>query len=283
MMVFLFWITLAAPAPPGPPPVDSPSYLNCQLVPGWEQSGPRRDYRPDNLFDYRDGAAEGYLIFGFARMQGIDCRSGASTVAIDVSEMGDADLAYGMFSANRDANQPIAGIGMGAQVLPRSVLFAKGKYFVEIVETEGDDSSQSSGAPKTFAAKMEPLLPGRDSPPSALQWFPPENQLSVRLVPESVLGLKILRRGYVAQYQRGQAFVVVEDSAQAASETMKKLRQRFEGGSPAHIGDEAFTVNAPYLQGVCVFRKGQYLGGYSNLPDAAETAAKAAKLLDRLP
>lgn len=283
-MIFLwFWIGFIGAVQTGAAPAPAPDYLNCHFAPGWEQAGPARDYTPDNLFSYRDGAAEGYLIYSFARMRGIDCQSGATTLAIDVSDMSDADSAYGMFSANRDPKQPIAKIGMGAQLLPQSLLFAKGKYFVEIIETDGNPNSNRTETFKAIAAKMEPLLDGRDTPPEALQWFPSENQVSVKLVPESVLGLKILKRGYVAQYEHGQAFVFLEDSPQAASDTMNKLRQRFEAGAAVQIGDEAFSVKAPYLENVCVFRKGRYIGGYANVPDAPEAAARAGTLAQRIP
>ena len=91
-------------------------YLNCNFVPGWEQSEPSRQYAADNLYDYKDGSAEGYLIYGFTRMEGITCKSGGDTLAIDVSEMNDADSAYGIFAANLDPSLPIAKIGMGGQI-----------------------------------------------------------------------------------------------------------------------------------------------------------------------
>jgi hypothetical protein len=174
------------------PSVRAQAYLNCNFEPGFEQSGPKRDYTPDNLFEYRDGAAEGYLIFSFSRMQGIDCKSGSTILSIDVSDMSDADSAYGMFAANRDPRQPIQKIGMGAQVLPQSLLFAKGKYFVEIIETDGSTDSNQTTALEAFAAKIEPILEGRTTPPEELAWFLPENQESAKLVPESVLCLMIL-------------------------------------------------------------------------------------------
>jgi hypothetical protein len=282
MILLLFWMTVAGAAHAGES-LAVPPYLNCHSVMGWEQAGALRDYAPDNLYEYKDGAAEGYLIYSFARMRGIDCKSGGTTLAIDVSDMTDADSAYGMFSANRDPKEPIAKIGMGAQVMPLSLLFAKGRYFVEITQTDGNPGANQAGTLKAFAAKIEPLLEGRATLPEALQWFPPENQVSVKLVPESVLGLRILKRGYVAQYDRGQAFVVQEESPEAASETMKKLRARWEGAAPAQMADEAFTVKAPYLEGLCVFRKGRYIGGYANLPKASEAAAKAGILLARIP
>jgi len=106
--------------------------LDCQAVAGWAQQGPVRAYEADNLFDYMDGNAEGYLIYRFATMKGITCKSGGDTIVMDVSEMADPEFAFGMFSANRDPRAPVEPIGMGGQVLPRRAIFAKDKYFVEL-------------------------------------------------------------------------------------------------------------------------------------------------------
>jgi len=261
----------------------SQAYLDCHFVPGFEQSGPKRQYTPDNLYDYRDGAAEGYLIYGFVQMQGIDCKSGPTILSIDISDMTAVDSAYGMFSANHDPRQPIAKIGMGAQIMPQSLLFAKGKYFVEIIETDGSTDSNQAATLQAFAAKIEALLEGRSTPPEELAWFPSEGQESAKLIPESVLGLKILKRGYVAKYAVGQAFIVIEQSPESAAEVMSKLRTRYEGSTPAKLADEAFEVKAPYLDGVCVFRKGNIIAGYTNLLDPQSAAEQAAKLMERIP
>jgi hypothetical protein len=258
-------------------------YLNCQFAPGWEQSGPKRQYVADNLFDYKDGAAEGYLLYGFVAMRGIDCKSGADTLAIDVSEMNDADSAYGIFTANRDSSLPIANIGMGGQVQPQSASFAKGKYYVELAVIAARPESDYSAALRAFATGIEKRLEGRVTAPEALQWFPQENLTSTRLVPESVLGLKQLKRGYVATYKQGQAFIVVEASPQSAAEVLKQLREHFDGAAPAQVGDEAFQAQAQYLGGICIFRKGRILGGYANLPDSQQAASQAAKLAVRIP
>jgi len=276
--LFFLWPLLMATAA-----AHAQNYLDCRLVPGWEQSGPRRDYTPDNLFDYRDGAAEGYLIFSFARLQGIDCKSGSTILSIDVSDMTDPDSAYGMFAANRDPHQAITKIGMGAQVLAQSLLFAKGKYFVEIIETDGSTNTNQAAVLRAFAEKIEPLLEGRTTLPETLAWFPSENQKSVGLVPESVLGLKVLKRGYVARYTQGQAFIVTEQSPESAADVMTRLRQHFDGASAVAIGDEGFQLKAAYLEGVCIFRKGRIIAGYTNLPDPQTAASQAAKLLERIP
>jgi hypothetical protein len=257
--------------------------LDCHFAPSWEPSGPIRQFTAENLYDYKDGGADGYLIYGFARMSTIDCKSNADTLTIDLSEMNDPDAAYGLFTANRDPKLPFAPIGMGGQIQSQSAIFAKGKYYVEIVEVADNPEADHSAVMKACVAMIQQRLQGRETAPEALQWFPQDNLDSVRLIPESVLGLRLLKRGYVAKYKQGQAFVVLETTPESAAEVFKKLREHFDGAAPAQIADEAFQTKAPYLEGICIFRKGRFLAGYANLPDAQQAAALAAKLAARIP
>ena len=246
------------------------------LVPGWTQAGPARAYTADNLFEYMDGNSEGYLLYNFQEMHGVTCKKGEVTFVLDISDMGDADFAYGMFSATRDLRQPAYAVGMGGQIVPRRLIFAKDKYYVEIAANpEGDHTADL----KLFAAALDQSIPGRATPPAALAWFPPEKQQSLRLVPESVLGLRILQRGYVAQYDFGKAFVVQDD---AAPEVMQKLRARFGETTAVKIADEAFEAVDKYLGRLCIFRKGRSIGGYAVTP-ATDPQPLALQLARKLP
>jgi hypothetical protein len=258
-------------------------YLNCKFAPGWEQFGAKHQYVADNLFEYKDGGAEGYLIFGFTHMQGIDCKSGEDTLTIDVSEMGDADLAYGMFAANRNPDLPTAKIGMAGQVQRQSASFAKGKYYVEMAVVATNPDSDRTAELQSIVTKMEALIEGRTTVPEALAWFPSEDLASTRVVPESVLGLRQLKRGYVATYKQGQAFIVTETSPESATAVLKSLHERFTGATAVQVGDEAFQAKEKYLGGICIFRKGRVLAGYANLPESADAVSQAAKLAARIP
>jgi hypothetical protein len=253
---------------------------DCSLVPGWRQEGTVRHYTSDNLYEYMDGNAESYLLYGFKQMQGVTCTSGEITLVIDVSEMVDADASYGIFSANRDPGHPIEKIGMGGQIMARRSTFAKGNYYVELAASPDKDQTVAF---TTFGAAMEKRLEGRGTPPDALAWFPPEKLATVRQIPESVLGIRMLKRGYVAQYDKGKAFLVLEQSPESASAVMNKLRQRYPESQPAQVADEAIQVQDKYLAGVCFFRKGKYVGGYANMPDGASATGLAAGLAARLP
>ena len=251
----------------------------CSLVPGWTQAGSARYYTADNLFEYMDGNSEGYFSYNFQTMHGVTCKKGEATFVIDISDMGDADDSFGWFSATRDMRQPAYPVGMGGQIVPRRLIFAKGKYYLEIAaEPEGDHTP----ALKEWAAALAKSVEGSTSPPAALSWFPTEKQQSLKLAPESVLGLRLLKRGYVAQYDYGKAFVVFEDTPDSAGAVMQKLRDRFGETTPAKLGDEAFQTTDKYLGRLCFIRKGQYIAGYSITVDGMDPAALSAALVAKI-
>jgi Family of unknown function (DUF6599) len=256
---------------------------DCLLVGGWNQDGEARTFGPDNLFEYVDGEANGYLIYGFTRLQNVTCKSGksgAESITIDVSEMADADAAYGIFSARQDARQPIARIGMGGQIQPQHAAFCKGKYYVELTANSGNDNT---AALQAFVNNLEKRLTGRTDPPAAVAWFPNTKLVSVQLIPESVLGLSLLKRGYVAQYESGKAFVVEEQSAESAAAVIDKLRKKIAEAASTTVADEAFLAKDRYLGELCFFRKGRYLGGVANLSSAQEAMQLASTLAAGIP
>jgi Family of unknown function (DUF6599) len=252
----------------------------CNLVPGWAPQGEARSFVADNLFEYMDGNAEGYLLYGFQNMHGVTCVKDGVTLVIDISDFGDADSAYGMFCANRDLRRAPAKLGMGGQIVPRRAIFAKGPYYVEVgAEPEGDHTAIL----QSWTAALEKIAPGSSDVPAALSWFPSTGQQLLRLVPESVLGIRILKRGYVAQYDFGKAFVVTETSTDSAAAVMQKLRERFGETVKASIADDAFQVTDKYLGRICIVRKGRYVAGYGNLADGQDAVKLATSLAAHLP
>ena len=254
---------------------------DCGVVAGWQQDGPRRSYKADNLFDYMNGNAEGYLIYGFTQLNGVTCKKGAQKLLVDVFEMAGDESAYGVFCANRDPGATLESIGMAGQLLARKIIFAKDKYYVDVsAESEGD----LTAAMREFAAALAARIPGKSAPPEVVSWFPKEklDATSLRLVPQSVLGLRILGRGYVGQYENGKAFLVGEASPDAARGVMEKLRARFGETQPVQLADEAFRATDRYLGRMLVFRKGRYVGGFAANRDAPPGDDIAAALASQI-
>ena len=250
---------------------------DCSLLSGWTAQGPARSFSADNLFEYMDGNAEGYLLYHFVQMSGINCQSGEDTLIVDVSQMENAEWAYGMFASNRDPRVPVEKIGTQAQIVPRRAILVKDKYFVEI-----GSSREQADVLRQVVRAMEKRIPGSSEPPEALAWFPRENLVpgSVRMVPESVLGIGALKRGYIAEYAYGKAFLAKETSPESAAEVMNKLRARIGGTAPVKIADEGFEATDKYLGRLCFFRKGRMIGGLTGLAQGADAAALTTKLAE---
>ncbi len=258
---------------------DKAAAPSCSMVPGWTQSGGLRTYEADNLFEYMNGNSEGYISYGFVKMQGVTCHKGGVTFVVDISDMGDADSAFGIFAANRDLRLPAYSVGMGGQIVPRRLIFAKDKYYLEIAANpEGDHSAEL----KAWAAALDKSVSGQSAPPAALSWFPAEKQQTLRLIPESVLGMRALKRGYMAQYDYGKAFVVFEDTPDSAAAVLQKMRERYNENSPAKVGDEAFQTTDKYLGKLCFFRKGRYIAGWAITADGQDPLAASSTLAEKI-
>jgi hypothetical protein len=228
-----------------------------------------------------NGNSEGYFAYNFQKMQGVTCVKGEDQLVFDISEMESPEFAWGIFVSNRNPNLPIEKIGMAGQVTERRAFFSKDRYFLEIAANPAKDHS---GVLKQFVAVWEKKIEGNTSLPAILGWFPEEglNRDSMRLVPESVLGFRMLKRGFTAQYAKGKAFIVPEASAESASGLLAKFKERIGNTQPAQVGDEAWQVNDKYLGRMCVFRKGKYLAGFSNLPADVDPLPMAQKLASKV-
>ena len=250
----------------------------CDVVPGWTQAGPARLFAADNLYDYMDGNSEGYLIYGFKLMRGVTCKSGEVSFVVDISEMNDPEAAWGLYASNRDPRLPVEKLGISGQIVPQRGIFVKGTSFAEI--SASPTSADHTAALRTFLTALEKGVGGTTDAPPPVQWFPKEalDAASIRLVPQSVLGLSLLKKGYIAKYDYGRAFVVRQSSPDAAIQVMQKLRDRFGSSEPMKTADEAFQANDRYLGRLLVFRKGAYVAGFVNL-SADAPAGKAGQAL----
>lgn len=209
-------------------------------------------------------------------------QAGESTIVIDISEFSDPEYAYGMFTSTRDPRLPVEKLGASGQVTPRKVIFVKDKYYVELGANPEKDFTKELRA---YASTIEKGISGQTAVPEVIGWFPREDlagENSVRLIPESVLGLRLLKSGYVGQYGFDKGFIVRESSPEAAAQLISRLKQRFGETKPVTIADEAFTATDKYLNGVCVFRKGSYVGGFADWKGSRDGVAESAKLANNI-
>ena len=68
----------------------------------------------------------------------------------------------------------------------------------------------------------------------------------------------------------------------SASALLAKFKERVGNTQPAQMADEAWQVSDKYLGRMCVFRKGKYLAGFSNLPAEIDPVPLAQKLASKI-
>ena len=163
-------ITPARPRAADPfPPSDS--------MPGWRTSGEVQTYTPETLFDYMDGEAEMYFVFGFRemRMQEYVGEEGGP-MRVEVYEVDTVENAYGLFSFYRRGD--LAKIGNEGDLAQGGLLsFWQDRYVVRVFPVRDVEEE----IPRAFAQRVSRELPVGGSPPELVDTLPPEG-----LVPRSV-------------------------------------------------------------------------------------------------
>ncbi len=254
---------------------------DCSISEGFTQQGKPHEYNVETLYDYINGNSEGYFLYGFKVMRGLNCAKGGLKMVIDVSEFQTPELAYGMFTGNADPRLPFEKIGAAGQVAPTKATFAKGVFYGEVsIEPQGEHTAILRDAAKRLADRIE----GSIDAPAPLAWFPKQGLQpgSPRLIPQSLLGLKMLARGYLAQYDDGRAFVVSEAAPESAKALFARLKERFPATGEAAIGDESYSGEDRFMGRFCFFRKGARIGGYVNAK-SSDPVQRAAMLAGALP
>lgn len=271
----MWMLLLFAAATAGNPPAP-----DCSAVPGFSQKGPSRSFNVETLYEYMNGNSEGYFAYGFRQMRGVTCTDGKLDLVFDISEMETPELAWGMFTANRDPKLPLAKFATASQVTPRRGTFAKGNAYLEVAA----NPTASPELIERFLTYWEKRMPGESKAPALLNAFPAAglDTESLRMVPESVLGFRILRRGFLAQYQQGKAFLIPESTPESAAKIFAQFKQRMNATDSANIGDESFQFKDKYLGRMCVFRKGNILAGATNFPDSADPLPLAQQIATNL-
>jgi len=139
---------------------------------GWKWDEKEMEYNSKSLFDYMDGAAELYLVYGFQRLTVRKFEKPSQPpITLELYEMASSEDAYGLFSFDRQ--DEAAGIGQGSEFGGGLLRFWKGKYFASIyadgegAEVESDILAMGRATAELIQEtgpepKLVDLIPGKD-------------------------------------------------------------------------------------------------------------------------
>jgi hypothetical protein len=200
------------------------------VVPGWTRNADARFFGPENLFEHIDGAAEGYLNYGFRRVVTAKYTSPKKSEAvIDIYWMKDARNAFGIYASELNPEAEFRPVGAEGYLGRTALNFWAGPYYVKMrISREGEEARL---AMTRLAERCSQRLGNPGAPPAELASFPRENQVahSVRFLSRNVLGHTFFPEGFKAQYRQGttetELVIVSLAAAAAARDALAKYRQ----------------------------------------------------------
>jgi len=172
-------------------------------VSSWSRDGEPRFFGPGNLWEYINGAADGYLMYGFEEVVTADFTLGAdgSQSIIDIYDMGGQVNAFGIYAQERNPDSQFTEIGIEGYVGGTALNFWAGSYYVKVTVFEESDSLMQEMIKLASAVSRKIENPG--SRPVQIGYFPTQNLIpnTVKYVPKDVLGQSYFENAFEAQYQ----------------------------------------------------------------------------------
>ena len=214
---------------------------------GWTVQADTAVYGPDDLWEYIDGAADLFVIYGFERLQCATYRtpSGEEVRAELYRHAGVSD-AYGMYSQERSPDNAAVEVGNEGCADAGMMIVVFGRWYLKLSSPPAvgrDDLlllarsfdvvlGSPRGLPPEFAA-----LPSGGRIPRSEQY-----------IASDFLGYGFLSRVYLARYGSGegaQAFLIRTASADAA-ERIRASFVRTAGGKGSPAGPATTHVIDPH-------------------------------------
>ena len=239
-------------------------------VSGWTMVDEPRFFYPENLWEYINGAADGYLIYGFQEVATADYSQESTDreAIIEIYRMQDALNAFGIYTQERNPESNFSNIGVEGYIGSTQVNFWAGPYYVKItVYEESDDLKKEM---LKLAANIAGKIEDTGAEPVQTGYFPQKNQLphTVKYLPLDVLGQSFLANGFEAHYRvnnTGYKMVLVAaDDSDAAKEELALYRQFIATGGKvlkdlSSPGDGGFTGEDSFYGTMMAVRSGNYI------------------------
>jgi hypothetical protein len=245
----------------------------------WKRDGDHLIYYSDDLWEYINGAAEGFLDYGVKAVIVQDYLSGSgSGLKIEIYDHQTPLMGFGIYSQHRDTSLQFIDIGAEGFGDEYSIQYWKGRYYIKINVYEAGGAL--SGTMRRFADAVAAAIPGEPAFPHELEAFPEEG-----------LDTKSLTYLTAGDYEMGSAsgrlyLFPVEGAGEAgaladwyAGETGAALSGRVAGDAPYRCG----AGRDPYHGEISIFAYGSWAGvvtGFEGAPEVRRAIIERA--IDRL-
>jgi hypothetical protein len=249
-----------------------------------------RYYGKDNLSELIDGEAESYVSYGVKELATTEYAPDGGTdpdarVTAHIYDMGTPLMAFGRYAEHKNDEYRYEKLGTDGFAGGSNVIFYKGQYLVEL--SAGTAAPDMEKKLLSLARAIEAKLPAADGAELApLAKLPADGRRAhtERYAVENVSELDGLGAGFWVRYDVGgkEARVFVNPTASAdAAKAAFAAAKTAVGGAPAPaagVAEEALAAKTEYHGESVIFRKGNTVGGVTELADRAAAVELAKKV-----
>jgi hypothetical protein len=239
-------------------------------------------YNPDNLYQYMDGAADVFLLYGVRTLLHEELHAKAVDLTVDIFDMGSPETAFGMYAAERSPNYRFISIGAEGYKDEGILNFLQDRYYVKLAAF-GDGAD---AVLETYARALSGRVGANPALPALLTRLPAENRKphSEQYMPNDPLGHPFLGPAYVVAYTAGEQeskllITLARDEADA-QQRLKQLEQHFgktgQCKAAPELGEEAIRASNSFEGSVLARTKGRYLVLLLNPASGGEQLLKSS-------
>jgi len=161
------------------------------------------EYKPDNLWDFIDGAADAYLALGFLDLNVAEYKKGREVIKLEIFKHNSHEMAFGIYASERSSKYRFLRLGAQGYSTGGVINFFKGDYYVKIRTFSEKEKILKSE--ESLARRVASMLPGEETMPALLTEFPAESKKlnEETFISANVLGHQFLKKAYKAVYEIG--------------------------------------------------------------------------------
>ena len=206
-------------------------------------------FKPENLWDFINGAADNYLAYGFVDLHVAEYKKGKNVIKLEIYRHSSNTLAFGIYSTERSPSFRFMNLGAQGYVADGSINFFKGDYYVKI--RTYSKSEKTLQAAESLALKVSNMIAGDSKMPEVLSRFPDTGKLinEETYINESVLGHKFLNKAFKALYEAGSdsfsIFIFENNSPEEAMVTVEAYLKSV-GMDPVGAGSGKYMIKDGY-------------------------------------
>ena len=160
-------------------------------------------YLPENLWDFINGAADGYNALGFQDLHVAEYKKGKDIIKLEIYRHSDHTMAFGIYASERSPSYRFINLGAQGYTIDGITNFFTGNYYVKI-RTYSKKPGTIQAA-ESLSLRVAGMLGGDTKMPDLLTRFPDEGKKlnEENYINESVLGHQFLNKAFKASYEAG--------------------------------------------------------------------------------